>query len=130
MMKDSKHYIIDFQDSMLGIPQYDLVSLLEDCYYQVSPNNKTKLLRYYWKLTNTYSSVDQSYENFEYYYNIMAIQRILKAIGSFCYIYYLREDIRYLKYIGFGFEKVRTFLNLFDDFHDAKNLMGKSYYES
>jgi hypothetical protein len=43
--------VIDFQDARMGTPLYDLVSLLEDCYYQINEANKKELIEYYY---NTY----------------------------------------------------------------------------
>ena len=48
MVKENDYILIDFQDSRLGIPQYDLVSLIEDCYYEIDFNNKELLKKYYY----------------------------------------------------------------------------------
>ena len=48
MVKNDDLVIIDFQDARMGIPQYDLSSLLDDCYYQLMPENKERLVKYYY----------------------------------------------------------------------------------
>lgn len=130
MIKDNSLFVIDFQDARLGIPQYDLVSLLEDCYYSIETKNKQKLKDHYW---NNYMCktdlLGQTKDEFEHYYDLMAIQRTYKAIGSFAYIYQTREDTRYLKYIGMAFERLRHRL-LKKSYVSLSQILSKYYYES
>lgn len=129
MMKNDQLYIIDFQDARLGIPQYDLVSLLEDCYYKMAAENKEKLKEYYWKHFMLSTHRAQTKEEFEHYYEMMSIQRVYKAIGSFAYIYQTRNDTRYLKYIGSAFERLRHLL-LKKNYVSLSQTLSKYYYES
>ncbi len=46
MVKNEDFVLIDFQDARMGLPQYDLVSLLEDCYYDLGENNRYRLIEY------------------------------------------------------------------------------------
>ncbi len=131
MVKNGEFIYIDFQDARQGIPQYDLVSLLEDCYFQLEEENVDKLKKYYYKNYITKYSDDQnSYEEFDRMYDLMTVQRVLKAIGSFSYINETRGDIRYVKYIGYAFEKVRNKLKDFPEYRGLYNLLMKKYYES
>lgn len=129
MVKDGEFVIIDFQDARRGIPQYDLVSMLEDCYYQINKENVTNLKKYYWTNFLEQQKIQKTYEEFEYFYDLMAIQRVYKAIGSFSYIYETRKDTRYLKYIGFAFEKIRKILRNHDEFKELGQFLSKKYYE-
>jgi aminoglycoside/choline kinase family phosphotransferase len=124
MMKNDKPVVIDFQDARLGIPQYDLVSLLEDCYFFVENEVKEELIEYY------KSKTDLSLENFEKNYDFMAIQRLYKAIGSFSYIYNVRGDSRYLKFIGRSFERILSLLSKYDQYMELKLTLAKIYYAS
>lgn len=126
MVNGNKLVFIDFQDARMGIPQYDLVSLLEDCYYEVGPQNKEKLIKNYFDRMNLIDQKD--FSEFLNLYDDMAIQRLFKAIGSFCYIYYYRKDIRYLKYIGFAMEKLRVFLMKRSEFSHLKKTLFTYYY--
>ncbi|WP_127715599.1 aminoglycoside phosphotransferase family protein [Halobacteriovorax sp. HLS] len=131
MVKEGEFVYIDFQDARQGVPQYDLVSLLEDCYFQISEENIEKLKMHYFNSFLKNTSKDQtSYEEFSRIYDLMTIQRSLKAIGSFCYIYETRSDIRYVKYIGYAFEKVRNKLRLFPEYEALYKLLVKVYYAS
>ena len=128
MMKNGEMVIIDIQDARMGLPQYDLVSLLEDCYYDICQENRDKCKKFYFenfiKLNKHQSDLNEYY----YYYDLMAIQRIFKAIGSFSYIYKTRNDARYVKYIGYGFEKLRNFLFRYPEYNQLRILLSQLYY--
>lgn len=130
MMKSEELIIIDFQDTRMGLPQYDLVSLLEDCYYKISSENKLKLKDQYYKDFIQPKGLQKSKEEFDYLYDLMAIQRVFKALGSFAYIYQQRKDIRYLKYIGYSFEKLREILFRHKEFYELRVILSEVYYEN
>lgn len=128
MMKNREQIVIDFQDARMGTPLYDLVSLLEDCYYQLDLVNKEKLIKYYFENYFTKFDTTKSFESFMYLYELMAIQRVYKAIGSFAYIYADRKDLRYIKYIGYAFEKVRRLMSNHDFFKEERKILASLYY--
>lgn len=128
MVKDGKFTFIDFQDARWGIPQYDLVSLLEDCYYELDEDNRQQLKRYYYDQLDPSIHGQQSFAEFEALYADMLIQRVFKAVGSFCYIYNWRKDDRYLKYIGFAMEKIRRVMMDNPRYEELKKKLFQYYY--
>lgn len=128
MVNDGEFIFIDFQDARWGIPQYDLVSLLEDCYYDLRDDNRQKLKRYYYENLDPAIHGQNSYENFEALYQDMLIQRVFKAVGSFGYIYNWRKDDRYLKYIGFAMEKIRRVMMDNPRYAELKKILFQYYY--
>ncbi len=130
MVKDSEFILIDFQDARMGIPQYDLVSLIEDCYYELSSDSREKLIEYYYKKLPAEIHEQGSFENFKSLYRDMALQRVFKAIGSFSYIYDTRRDVRYVKYIGFAMEKLKCILMQDNKYETLKKTLFGYYYES
>jgi len=128
MIKNNEQIVIDFQDARMGTPLYDLVSLLEDCYYQLEVENKEKLIAYYYETYFKKFDSRKSFTEFKHLYDMMAIQRVFKAIGSFAYIYADRKDLRYIKYIGYAFEKVRCFMLAHDDFKEERKILASMYY--
>ena len=128
MVKDGKFVFIDFQDARWGIPQYDLVSLLEDCYYDLKEENRVELKRYYFDNLSPEIHGQKSYEDFLELYDDMTIQRVFKAVGSFCYIYNWRKDDRYLKYIGFAMEKIRRVMMDKPKYAELKTKLFQHYY--
>ncbi|MEX0799506.1 MAG: phosphotransferase [Bacteriovoracaceae bacterium] len=130
MFKDGELIIIDFQDARLGIPQYDLTSLLEDCYYDLSAENRRILKRRYYDKLPAKIHGQESFDRFCSLYNDMLLQRVFKAVGSFAYIYHFRKDHRYLKYIGFAMEKLKNALLDREDLSGLKKKLFKVYYEN
>ena len=128
MVRKNDLVFIDFQDARWGIPQYDLVSLLEDCYYDLREDNRQKLKRYYFDSLDPVIHGQKSYEEFESFYRDMTIQRVFKAVGSFCYIYNWRKDDRYLKYIGFAMEKIRRVMMDDPKYAELKKKLFQHYY--
>jgi aminoglycoside/choline kinase family phosphotransferase len=128
MVKNNEYFFIDFQDARWGIPQYDLVSLLEDCYYDLSSENRDKLKKYYYENLNPSIHGQENYNNFLELYDDMLIQRVFKAVGSFCYIYNWRKDERYLKYIGFAMEKIRCVMMNNPKYTELKKKLFQHYY--
>ncbi len=130
MVKDDELIIIDFQDARWGIPQYDLVSVLEDCYYELDSENKKKLIEYYYSNLDSVIHGQKTFEVFMELYQDMALQRVFKAVGSFSYIYETRKDVRYIKYIGFAMEKIKNILFSNPKYAELRQVLFKYYYES
>lgn len=130
MVKDGEFIMIDFQDARMGIPQYDLVSLLEDSYYDLMGENKKALIQYYYDSLDPAIHGQENFLNFYDLYKDMLLQRAIKAIGSFSYIYELRKDVRYIKYIGYTLEKIRKTMMDDERYTDLRLLLSKHYYES
>lgn len=129
MVKDNELIIIDFQDARKGCMQYDLVSLLEDSYYKVPRRLKDTLIKRYWDNFAQKKS-QQGFEQFRAGYDLMACQRVFKAIGSFCFIYFQRSDTRYLKYIGLSFERLKEIMKNVDSLNEQRELLCRIYYDS
>lgn len=83
---DGRVGVIDFQDAVWGPVTYDLVSLLRDCYIAWSDTDIERWLQCYWQqlekerpeLLNG-ADVDQ----FRIWFDLMGMQRHLKAVGIF-----------------------------------------------
>lgn len=94
--------IIDFQDAVVGPITYDAVSLLRDCYI-VWPNDMVEELLKKWH--QTYFT-QYPWSDFKYWFDIVGIQRHIKASGIFCRLChrdgkqgYLADIPRTLSYI-------------------------------
>ncbi len=130
MIKNDELIVIDFQDARMGVPQYDLASLLEDCYYQISDYNKEQLRKYYWDNMDKDLINQKDYAEFNQIYIDVAIQRVFKAIGSFSYIYHTRNDHRYLKYIGSAMENLRILFFKNNKYTKLRTKLFELYYGS
>ncbi len=104
--KRSNPGILDFQDAVEGPFTYDLVSLLKDCYVRWPADQvKQWALNYYAQLGDETRDLI-SEQRFLRHFELMGVQRHLKAAGIFCRLYhrdgkaeYLADVPRTLEYI-------------------------------
>ena len=124
---EEKLFCIDFQDARMGVPQYDLCSLLRDSYYQLSEQEVQSLLNFYMKEYKSRYKHTLDERKFLYIFNLMSTQRNFKAIGSFASFYVNRNDPSYLRFIGNTFENVRRNLEKFSEYKELNKLLLKWY---
>ncbi|MBA3948947.1 MAG: phosphotransferase [Acidobacteria bacterium] len=95
MVHHERLYVIDFQDARLGPDTYDLVSLLRDSYVDLPEATlKTFIAQF---LTLRGGRDDP--EAFRTRFDVMALQRNLKALGTFGYQTLARNNTVYIQYI-------------------------------
>jgi aminoglycoside/choline kinase family phosphotransferase len=75
--------IIDFQDAVCGPITYDLVSILRDCYIDWPIDTVELLALDYYHAAKAAELVDVEPTQFLCWFNLMGIQRHLKAVGIF-----------------------------------------------
>jgi len=98
--------IIDFQDAVIGPITYDLVSLLRDCYIAWPEQQVKQWLLSYFDHLQQAGLIDCSPEQFKRWFDLMGLQRHLKAIGIFSRLHlrdhkstYLADIPRTLNYV-------------------------------
>jgi aminoglycoside/choline kinase family phosphotransferase len=99
MIHEGKVFLIDFQDARLGLPQYDAVSLLRDSSPRFSDDLFLYLKNYYFVSASEGGVFGMNRDEFDYYFDIMAFQRNVKALGTFGYQAYRMKKQKYVKYI-------------------------------
>ena len=99
MINKDRHYLIDFQDARMGLPHYDLVSLVRDSYLRLDDDLVEKLKNDHFNILKAGGYNRMTYEEYEYYFDIMAFQRNVKAIGTFGYQVCTLKKNLYQKYI-------------------------------
>jgi N-acetylmuramate 1-kinase len=119
MLHKSELYIIDFQDARMGPDTYDLVSLLRDSYVDLPEPTVSELLAYFLALKG--QSGDDS--AFRRRFDIMALQRNLKALGTFGYQTTARRNPVYIRYIPRTLRYVRDNLENLPEFGRIRELL-------
>ncbi|MBI3804087.1 MAG: phosphotransferase [Nitrospirae bacterium] len=99
--------VIDFQDALMGPPQYDLASLLRDSYIDLPEASIDALVRYYLQQREARSGEKTQEEMFREYFDLVSIQRNLKAAGRFVYIDRVKKNDRFLQYVPPTLRKVK-----------------------
>lgn len=84
-----KSYWIDFQDMMMGTPQYDLVSILFDAYKPLSLEQRERFYNYFKE--NSKHKERKFRENFL----MQAMQRSFKALGTYFVMYHDKGKNKY-----------------------------------
>jgi N-acetylmuramate 1-kinase len=108
MLHERSLYIIDFQDARLGPDTYDLASLLRDSYVDFTEPQVEELIAYYLALRGALgnrSAIDA--REYRRRFDLMALQRNLKALGTFgfqttsrgvpVYIQYMPRTLNYVR---------------------------------
>ena len=97
VLPDSQVGILDFQDAFIGPVTYDLVSLLRDCYIAWPDTFVKKLaLSYKHKISEV---IDASDEAFLRWFDLMGVERHLKALLTFSRKFLRDGDPNYLQHI-------------------------------
>lgn len=97
MVLDEEVFAIDFQDARMGPVTYDLASLVFDSYVDLGAAVREYLITRYWETCGQRLFSDK--EEYERALRGTAIQRNLKAIGTFAYQKAARGAERYLESI-------------------------------
>jgi aminoglycoside/choline kinase family phosphotransferase len=97
LMVDGKRLgVIDFQDALMGPAMYDLASLLRDAYIALDEKLVDELIVYY---IDGMAAQDHRFADrfaFRRLFDLMSIQRNLKAAGRFVYIDRVKHNPKFL----------------------------------
>ncbi len=88
--------VIDFQDAVYGPLTYDLASLLKDCYITWPAEIIEQHCRYFLQHYNQRFNANIELAQLQRWFDLMAAQRHLKAIGIFCRLNYRDGKAAYL----------------------------------
>lgn len=120
MLHQEKLYIIDFQDARMGPDTYDLVSLLRDSYVDLPEQTVAELIAYFLAL----KGLTGAEAEFRGRFDLMALQRNLKALGTFGYQTTARRNPVYIQYIPRTLRYVRDNLAHLPRFARLRELLG------
>jgi len=95
MVTGGKVVMIDFQDARLGLPEYDLASLLRDAYVELPEPFIDQFLAEYYSATHDPRDAHRQRTVFA----LMCIQRNLKALGTFGYQTMAMNNPHYIRYV-------------------------------
>ncbi|MGV7220884.1 MAG: aminoglycoside phosphotransferase family protein [Nitrospinales bacterium] len=125
MIQNNTIKILDFQDARMGPWQYDLASLLKDSYVDLNENFVNDMVNLYIDLKEEINGQEVDRIKFRNIFDLMSIQRNLKAIGSFAYLSVSRNNDRYLEYIPRTLGYVRETFGRHPELSPLKNSLSK-----
>jgi aminoglycoside/choline kinase family phosphotransferase len=129
MLHDGRLYIIDFQDARMGPDTYDLASLLRDSYVDIADRELDDLIAYFLALKGraganpSMPDLDRASRDFRRRFDLMALQRNLKALGTFGYQTMTRQNTVYIQYMPRTLRYVRTNLAKYPRFARLRELL-------
>jgi hypothetical protein len=126
MLHNDRLYIIDFQDARLGPDTYDLASLLRDSYVDFSEQQVEALIAFFLAKRGASPSDD---EDFRRRFDLMALQRNLKALGTFGFQTTSRGNPVYIQYIPRTLSFVRANLVRYERFGRLRELLAEHLEE-
>jgi N-acetylmuramate 1-kinase len=106
--------MIDFQDARMGPAQYDLASLLRDSYVSLPEDLVQELIARY--LDGVREIEADLRERFHYIFDLMSLQRNIKALGTFGYQVHLKRAARYVSSIPRTARYVERNINRYPEF--------------
>ena len=119
MLHEGQLHIIDFQDARMGPDTYDLVSLLRDSYVDLPEETVRELIAYFLALKGS----NATEKEFRPRFDLMALQRNLKALGTFGYQTTARRNPVYIQYIPRTLRSVRGNLEGLPHFGRLRELL-------
>ncbi len=124
MLHDRRLYIIDFQDARLGPDTYDLASLLRDSYVELSEPRIDDLIRGYLNLGGAAKATPEAFAEYRRRFDVMSVQRNIKALGTFGHQTTSRNNPVYIQYIPRTVSYLRTNLERYPRFARLRELIG------
>ncbi|MBI3793744.1 MAG: phosphotransferase [Nitrospinae bacterium] len=115
MPHEENFYIIDFQDARLGPPHYDVASLLFDSYVRLDEETRNELTEHYKKIAAGKILDAKRLASFEKDLARTALQRNIKALGTFGFQAVERQNSLYARFMPGTAEYVTRNLGLFQD---------------
>jgi hypothetical protein len=115
--------VLDFQDAVLGALTYDLVSLLKDCYVCWPSDLVDGLLRNYFTQLVDAQVVNVDFSQFKRWFDLMGMQRHLKAIGIFARLHLRDEKSDYLNAIPRTLDYVIEVCGTYPQLHEFQHFL-------
>ncbi|NOT24541.1 MAG: phosphotransferase [Acidobacteria bacterium] len=119
-------HIIDFQDARMGPDTYDLVSLLRDSYVDFDTAQVEGLIAWFLAQRGASEADDR---DFRRRFDLMALQRNLKALGTFGFQTTSRHNPVYIQYIPRTLAYVRDNLSRYPRFGNLRDLLAEHLLE-
>ena len=127
MLHEGSLYIIDFQDARMGPDTYDLVSLLRDSYVDFSEPEVEDLIAFFLALRAPAGQMDIG--EYRRRFDVMAVQRNLKALGTFGFQTMSRGNTVYIQYIPRTLNYLRANLERYPRFARLHELLAEHLEE-
>jgi aminoglycoside/choline kinase family phosphotransferase len=125
MLHRGRLYWIDFQDARMGPATYDLASLLHDAYVDVPAELRESLAERF----RQRAVPGEPWELFRRRFELMSVQRTLKALGTFGFMASVRRNPVYLPYMPRTLAHARRLLARYPELERLWRTLGRHVEE-
>ncbi|MCE9626043.1 MAG: phosphotransferase, partial [Deltaproteobacteria bacterium] len=125
MLNQYRFHLIDFQDALMGPPQYDLVALLRDSYVTLPDETVDALLDYYLEGRKKLGLSELDRETFKKQFHQITLQRKLKDTGRFQYIKTVKGNPNFLPHVPASLAYVRSAFVALPEFQGLQEALAK-----
>ncbi len=127
MVKKGILYVIDFQDARWGPPSYDLASLLKDS-LELGVESVEELVQHYCQEAErrSFFGLAEAHfapDEFRRQFNLMCVQRLFKALGTYAYQILVRDNFIYEQYMAGSLHRALLALNELPEFAQTRQLV-------
>jgi aminoglycoside/choline kinase family phosphotransferase len=124
MLHGGRLHVIDFQDARMGPDTYDLASLLRDSYVDLTESQVEDLIAFFLALGHHPSQgATPEPREFRRRFDLMAVQRNLKALGTFGFQATTRANPVYIQYMPRTLAYVRSNLRRYSRFSRLEGIL-------
>ena len=102
LIRDSRPYMIDYQGLRLGLPAYDIASLLHDPYVALKESQREELINYAFRENHAQPG--------RAVFARCAAQRLMQALGAYAMLANSSGKVQFLQYIPAALESLRAIL--------------------
>jgi N-acetylmuramate 1-kinase len=121
MVRERELYWVDFQDARMGPATYDLASLLRDAYVELDEAFIAEAAESFRRA----ALPDEPADLFARRFDLMCVQRNLKALGTFGYMDVVRGNRVYVQYIPRTLEHARLNLSRHPELATLRGLLAR-----
>ncbi len=118
--------VIDFQDAVIGPVTYDIVSLLRDCYIAWPEQKVYQWMTLYFQKTSISGLLSDDITTFKQWFDLMGLQRHLKAIGIFSRLHLRDNKSNYLEDIPRTMAYVSQICSLYPELEGFNQYLTKT----
>ncbi len=126
MMHEDRMFIIDHQDARMGPTSYDLASLVYDPYTELDPLIAREIIERFIEMKSASSVPIGDEDQFRHELELMTVQRMLKAVGTYSYQAAVAGNISYLPYIEPAINRALKAMSALGRFQNTRALLEKS----
>jgi hypothetical protein len=126
MMREGEIFIIDHQDARMGPASYDLASLISDPYTALDVKVAAEMIERFIEMKEASSMPLSDVSEFRQELEMMTVQRMLKAIGTYASQAALANNPSYIAYIEPARERALASMDSLSRFDATRALLEKT----